>query len=61
MTDAKRLQQLIDAGGYTQVSAAKELQISERMMRYYCSGTKPVPRVVMLAMEHIATCPPTRK
>lgn len=56
-TDARRLQKLIDDGGYNQRSAAKELEISERMMRYYCSGAKPVPRVVMLAMEHLVTCP----
>lgn len=58
MSDAERLQRLIDTGGYSQLSAAAELDISPRMMRYYCSGDKPVPRVVMLAMEHIVTCPP---
>lgn len=58
MTDAERLQQLITQGGYTQVSAAKALHISERMMRYYCAGDKAVPVTVMLAMRHLVTCPP---
>lgn len=58
MTDAERLQGLIDQGGYTQVSAAEALDISPRMMRYYCSGDKPVPVTVMLAMRHLVTCPP---
>jgi hypothetical protein len=58
--DAKavELRKLIAAGGYSQRGAARELQISERMMRYYCSGEQPVPRVVMLAMRHLVHCPP---
>lgn len=56
--DAAELRKLIEQGGYSQRSAARELQISERMMRYYCSGEQPVPRVVMLAMKHLVTCPP---
>lgn len=55
--DAAELRKLIEQGGYSQRSAAKELQISERIMRYYCAGDKPVPRVVMLAMRHLVHCP----
>lgn len=53
-----RLLLLLKQGGYSQRGAAKELEISERMMRYYCAGTKPVPRSVMLALEHLVNCPP---
>lgn len=52
-----RLLLLLKQGGYSQRGAAKELEISERMMRYYCSGKQPVPRVVMLALEHLVNCP----
>lgn len=52
-----RLLLLLQQGGYSQRGAAKELEISERMMRYYCSGAKPVPRAVMLALEHLVNCP----
>lgn len=59
LTDhSPELRKLIADGGYSQRAAAKELQISERMMRYYCSGQQPVPRVVMLAMRHLVNCPP---
>lgn len=57
LLDSIDLQRLIDHGGYSQRGAAKELQISERMMRYYCAGKQPVPRVVMLAMRHLVHCP----
>lgn len=56
--DAAELRKLITQGGYTQRGAAEALQISERMMRYYCAGEQPVPRVVMLAMRHLVGCPP---
>lgn len=53
---AKQLRKLIADGGYNQLSAAKAIDVSPRMMRYYCSGDKDVPRVVMLAMEHLVHC-----
>lgn len=56
--DAAELLNLIAKGGYTQEGAARALEISPRMMRYYVAGTKTVPRVVMLAMRHLVNCPP---
>ena len=56
--DAVELRDLLVHGGYSQASGAVALEISPRMMRYYVSGDKPVPRVVMLAMRHLVTCPP---
>lgn len=57
MDDRAKLLDLLRAGQYSQRGAARELGISERMMRYYCAGTQPVPRVVLLALEHLVTCP----
>lgn len=57
-TEQAALLTLIAAGGYSQRGAARELGISERMMRYYCAGTQPIPRVVLLALTHLVECPP---
>jgi DNA-binding transcriptional regulator YiaG len=51
-TDATRIRALLAALGLGQRAAARELDISERDMRSYCSGAK-VPRVVMLALERL--------
>lgn len=55
---AAKLRQLIADGGYTQRGAARELEISERMMRYWCSGEYPVPKYIIYAMTHLVNCPP---
>lgn len=51
--DAKRLRELITASGMSKRGAARELGISERAMLYHCSGDHDVPRIVLLAMEHV--------
>jgi hypothetical protein len=51
--DAQRLRDLIADVGLSQRSAAKEIDVKDRVMRYWCAGTTPVPRVVMLAIEHL--------
>lgn len=58
MTDADRVRELIAAAGLSQRAAARELQVSERAMRYWCSGDQAVPRAILLALEHLAHCPP---
>jgi hypothetical protein len=55
----EKLLDLLRAGHYSQRGAARELDISERAMRYYCAGEQPVPRVVLLALEHLAACTST--
>jgi DNA-binding XRE family transcriptional regulator len=55
-TDADRLRELLDAAGLSQREAARQWDVSERTMRYYCSGRYPVPRLVMIAAEHAANC-----
>jgi hypothetical protein len=51
--DATKVRELLAKMGMGQREAARELEISERMMRYYCGGEK-VPKVVMLALERLA-------
>lgn len=48
---------LLKDGGYSQRGAARELDVSERQMRYWCAGEKPIPRVVLLALSHLVECP----
>lgn len=48
--DSDRLRALLDRGGYSQRGAARELEISERAMRYYCSGKHHIPKYVMFAV-----------
>lgn len=50
---AGQLQKAIDRAGMSQRGAAKELGISERQMRRYCSGEAIVPRVVELALLYL--------
>jgi DNA-binding XRE family transcriptional regulator len=50
--DATKVRELLAKMGMGQRQAARELEISERTMRYYCGGEK-VPRVVMLALERL--------
>ena len=59
--DRARLLQLISDGKYSQRGAARELGISERMMRYYCSGEQPTPRAILLALEHLVNCSPDQQ
>jgi transcriptional regulator with XRE-family HTH domain len=51
---AAQLQRLLDQAGKSQRGMAKELGISERQMRRYCSGEHPVPRVIELAVRCLA-------
>ena len=52
----KQLQKALDRAGMSQRGAAKELGISERQMRRYCSGDAKVPKVVELALLHLCGC-----
>jgi len=51
-TDATRIRNMLAKLGMSQAQGAYALEISERSMRYYCTGS-PVPKVVMLAMERL--------
>ena len=41
----------MDEHGFTQEAAAQALGLSRRMIAYYLSGEKPIPKTVMLATE----------
>lgn len=51
---AGQLQKALDRAGMSQRGAAKEMGISERQMRRYCSGEAKVPRLIELAMTYQA-------
>jgi hypothetical protein len=55
-SDAERVRELLARAGLGQRAADRELDIPERTMRYCCAGQEPVPRVVMPALEHLASC-----
>jgi transcriptional regulator with XRE-family HTH domain len=60
---AAQLQKALDRAGMSQRGTAKELGISERQMRRYCSGEAKVPKLVEIvmrlraALQEIATNP----
>jgi predicted transcriptional regulator len=54
VTDADKVRAALTQLQLSQRGAAKLMGISERMMRYYCAGTTPVPRVIFLALERLA-------
>lgn len=54
-TDATRLREYLARAGLGQREAARLLDVPMRQMRSYCAGD-PVPRVVMIAAEHLAHC-----
>jgi hypothetical protein len=52
-TDAARVRELLRKAGLSPGAAARALEIDELSMRGYCTGGQPVPRHVMLAIEHL--------
>lgn len=58
--DAKRLRELISRACLDVASFAREIGYGRRMIYYMLSGQREVPRIVMLAAEHIAECESTR-
>lgn len=50
---ASQMQKAIDRAGLSQRGTAKELGISERQMRRYCSGEAKIPKLVDVAMRAI--------
>jgi hypothetical protein len=51
--DAARVRELLRKAGLSPRAAARALEIDELSMRGYCTGGHPVPRHVMLAIEHL--------
>lgn len=53
--DSDRLRAWLTEHGRTQRGLARELGVDERTVRYWASGQQPVPRVVWLALERLAS------
>ena len=55
--DPRYLRGLLESAGMTQRAAARQIGISERVMRYYLSDTaadyRPAPYVVQYALEKL--------
>lgn len=58
---AQELRALMDSAGLSQIAAAEELDVSERVMREYCSGRVAVPRAILFAMRWIVDHVPNRE
>lgn len=52
----KQLQAMLDKAGISQVKGAEALGLDARTVRRYVLGELPVPRVVALAIIHLAEC-----
>jgi len=51
--DSACIEDLLKRAHLGQAEAAEVLEISNRDMRRYAAGEKPVPRVVILALERL--------
>lgn len=52
-TNAARLRALLGKADLSEEAAATVLEIDESEIRAYCSGDKPVPRIVILALQRV--------
>lgn len=50
---AAQLQKILDRAGLSQRGTAKQLGISERQMRRYCSGEASIPKLVETTIKAI--------
>jgi DNA-binding transcriptional regulator YdaS (Cro superfamily) len=48
------IRKYLDVLGLSQRAAARELGVDDRLMRSWCAGKYPVPRVVALAIKQLA-------
>ena len=51
LNPADRIRYQLASCGLSQRAGARLLGIDDRTMRYYCSGTRTVPRFIDLAMQ----------
>lgn len=54
MTDADRLREQLARLGLSQRGLARLLELDERIVRRWCAGEGPVPKLVWLALEALA-------
>jgi transcriptional regulator with XRE-family HTH domain len=50
---ADRIREILKRMGMSQRQAARELEISDRQVRYWAAGAEPVPRWFWLALERL--------
>lgn len=50
---ADRIRELINRTGLSQRGVARELEVDDRTLRYWCSGEKPIPKMAFLALERL--------
>lgn len=50
---AAQVRELLARTGLSQREAARELECSDRLLRYYCAGKQEPPRMVILALERL--------
>jgi uncharacterized protein DUF4209 len=53
LTDAALIREQLEALGISQREAARQLDIDNRTMRYYCAGKLPVPETVLLGLQEM--------
>jgi transcriptional regulator with XRE-family HTH domain len=59
MTDADRLRAMLERLRLSQRGLARALDLDERLVRRWCAGQQPVPVIVWLALEGLASRLPT--
>jgi DNA-binding transcriptional regulator YiaG len=52
-TDADRIRRLIDKLGLSQRETARQLEVDDRTLRYWCSGQVQPPKMAFLALEQL--------
>lgn len=50
---ARQLREYLEQANLTQTEAARQLGLTDRMVRYYCAGDVRIPQVVWLALKTI--------
>jgi hypothetical protein len=53
--DPDYVRKLLDRAGVSQREAARILGVTDRAMRYWCSGDQPIPYTAQFALECLAS------
>jgi DNA-binding transcriptional regulator YiaG len=52
-TPAERIRELLRRTGLDETAAARELEVDDRTLRYWCSGQVEPPKMALLALERL--------
>lgn len=61
MTDAERFRALLSQACLGQRGFARRAEVPVRQVNRWYAGSDPIPAVVMLAAEHLASCQTTER